>query len=62
MEDYDKMNYIVNNIFSGNLTAATDKNVLEMHKINRILTVDSCPLPQSVSNLPGIKTLFIQGK
>lgn len=47
--------------FLGNLTAATDKNVLERNKINRILTVDSCPLPQQITNIPGIQTMFIQG-
>lgn len=46
---------------SGNLTAATDIVVLEMHHINHILTVDSCPLPRKIAMLPGVKTKFLQG-
>lgn len=47
---------------SGNLTAATDKHLLEKNKISRILTIDSCPLPQKITDIRGINTFFVQGK
>ncbi|XP_054273104.1 dual specificity protein phosphatase MPK-4 [Macrosteles quadrilineatus] len=63
-EDFDagptSLDSIEKGLFLGNLTAATDKNVIEGNKINRILTVDSCPLPQKITDISGIKTLFIQ--
>ncbi|XP_046670154.1 dual specificity protein phosphatase MPK-4-like [Homalodisca vitripennis] len=63
-EDFDagpsSIDLIETGLFLGNVTAATDKNVLESNKINRIITVDSCPLPLKITDLPGIKTLFIQ--
>jgi dual specificity phosphatase 12 len=47
-------------VWPGNLTAAADVNVLELHHINHILTVDSCPLPRKITVLPGVKTEFVQ--
>lgn len=47
--------------FSGNLTAATDVEILESKKINHILTLDSCPLPRKITELNSMKTMFIQG-
>jgi dual specificity phosphatase 12 len=46
---------------AGNLTAATDIVILELHHIDHILTVDSCPLPRKITMLPGVKTEFLQG-
>lgn len=54
------LNEIEPKLWIGNLTAATDLEVLEKHKINHILTVDSCPLPKNIVMGPGIKTKFIQ--
>lgn len=50
------------NFLAGNLTAATDKHLLEKNKISRILTIDSCPLPQKITDIRGINTFFVQGK
>jgi hypothetical protein len=47
---------------TGNLTAATTETVLTSHKINHILTIDSCPLPRNITLIYGMKTKFIQGK
>ncbi|KAL1138813.1 hypothetical protein AAG570_008875 [Ranatra chinensis] len=47
-------------LWLGNLTAATDVELLEQLKLNYILTVDSCPLPRNVSSLPGMNTMFLQ--
>jgi len=49
-------------VVTGNVTAATDVVMLELHHINHILTVDSCPLPRKIIMLPGIKTKFLQGE
>jgi len=35
--------------------------ILELHGVNHILTVDSVPLPRVVSEIPYMKTKFIQG-
>lgn len=63
-EDFDagptNLDCIEPGLFIGNLTAATDVVVLELHHINHILTVDSCPLPRKITMLPGIKTKFLQ--
>ncbi|GFG38883.1 hypothetical protein Cfor_02190 [Coptotermes formosanus] len=63
-EDFDagptNLDCIEPGLFIGNLTAATDVVVLELHRINHILTVDSCPLPRKITMLPGIKTKFLQ--
>ncbi|KAL0275981.1 UNVERIFIED_CONTAM: hypothetical protein PYX00_003670 [Menopon gallinae] len=44
----------------GNLTAATNVDVIESKKINHILTIDSCPLPRKITELNNLKTMFIQ--
>uniref|UniRef100_A0A1B6CCD1 Uncharacterized protein n=1 Tax=Clastoptera arizonana TaxID=38151 RepID=A0A1B6CCD1_9HEMI len=63
-EDFDAGPINLDNIevglWLGNLTAASDLETLEKYKINYILTVDSCPLPQNITTLPGIRNLFIQ--
>ncbi|XP_023720741.1 dual specificity protein phosphatase MPK-4 isoform X1 [Cryptotermes secundus] len=63
-EDFDagpsNLDCIEPGLWLGNLTAATDNDVLELHHINHILTVDSCPLPRKITMLPGVKTKFLQ--
>ncbi|XP_059470264.1 dual specificity protein phosphatase MPK-4 [Neocloeon triangulifer] len=44
----------------GNLTTALDLEMLELHGVNHVLTVDSVPLPRSVTEISYIKTKFIQ--
>lgn len=46
---------------SGNLTAATDKDTLQTRGISHILTVDSCSLPNNITEKPGMVTKFIKG-
>ncbi|XP_071454474.1 dual specificity protein phosphatase MPK-4 [Hetaerina americana] len=63
-EDFDagptNLDLIEPGLLLGNLTAATDVDALASHKITHILTVDSCPLPRKITELPGIVTKFIQ--
>lgn len=52
---------IEENLFLGNLTAATDVEWLKEMKITRILTVDSCPLPRKIQErLPNLVIKYIQ--
>ncbi|CAB3373473.1 Hypothetical predicted protein [Cloeon dipterum] len=44
----------------GNLTTALDLETLDLHGVNNILTVDSVPLPRSITDIQHIKTKFIQ--
>lgn len=48
-------------LFIGNLTAAIDISFLRSNKINYILTVDSCPLPEIILDLRDIHVKYIQG-
>lgn len=45
----------------GNLTAAIDVSFLRSNKINYIITVDSCPLPEIILDLRDIHIKYIQG-
>lgn len=54
---YDK---IEDNLYLGNLTAATDVKWLRKNKISHILTIDSCPLPRQIQELPDITLKYIQ--
>lgn len=47
-------------LYLGNLIAATEPKCLEEHFISHILTVDSKPLPTSVTSLPGMSFLYIK--
>lgn len=46
---------------AGNLTAAIDLSFLRSNRINYILTVDSCPLPEVILDLRDIHIMYIQG-
>lgn len=46
---------------TGNLTAAIDLSFLRRNKINYIITVDSCPLPETILDLRDIHIKYIQG-
>ncbi|XP_046403598.1 dual specificity protein phosphatase MPK-4 [Ischnura elegans] len=63
-EDFDagptNLDLIEPGLWLGNLTAATDVDALVSNKITHILTVDSCPLPRKITELPGMVTKFIQ--
>ncbi|CAG5096991.1 Similar to MKP-4: Dual specificity protein phosphatase MPK-4 (Drosophila melanogaster) [Cotesia congregata] len=63
-EDFDagpsSYDEIEPNLYLGNLTAAKDIKWLKDTKISHILTVDSCPLPRQVEQLPNINLKFIQ--
>lgn len=47
-------------LYLGNLTAATDTNVLTQHGITHILTIDTCPLPRRILELKHLTTKYIQ--
>ncbi|XP_021937206.1 dual specificity protein phosphatase MPK-4-like isoform X2 [Zootermopsis nevadensis] len=63
-EDFDagptNLDCIEPGVWLGNLTAATNVEELQLHHINHILTVDSCPLPRKITMLPGVKVKFLQ--
>ncbi|XP_012270303.1 dual specificity protein phosphatase MPK-4 [Orussus abietinus] len=63
-EDFDagptSCDEIVQGLFLGNLTAATDVEWLKETKITHILTVDSCPLPRKIQVLPDLILKYIQ--
>lgn len=46
----------------GNLSAAIDLSFLRSNRINYIVTVDSCPLPEIILDLRDIHIKYIQGK
>lgn len=55
------MTYIILYLLTGNLTAAIDVSFLRYNKINYILTVDSCPLPEIILDVRDIHKKYIQG-
>ncbi|XP_034234466.1 dual specificity protein phosphatase MPK-4-like [Thrips palmi] len=63
-EDFDagptNLDEIEPGLWLGNLTAATDKETLQAHGISHILTVDSCSLPNNITEQPGMVTKFIK--
>lgn len=54
------INYV--NLCIGNLSAAIDLSFLRSNRINYIVTVDSCPLPEIILDLRDIHIKYIQGK
>lgn len=46
---------------SGSFTAATDIETLKQRNITHILTLDICPLPVHITELPFLTTKFIHG-
>ncbi|CAH2002478.1 unnamed protein product [Acanthoscelides obtectus] len=51
---------IEENLYLGGLAAAKNIDVLNKFKINHIITIDTCPLPRTITNLKDIKTMYIQ--
>ena len=49
-------------LWLGNVTAAADLPTLEKLAIRSILTIDSCPLPAHVTENPGLRVKYIQGR
>lgn len=47
--------------FAGSFTAATDINTIKQRSITYILTLDICPLPVRVTELPFLKTKYVHG-
>lgn len=45
----------------GSFTAATDVETLKQRNITHILTLDICPLPVHITELPFLTTKFIHG-
>ncbi|OXA62139.1 Dual specificity protein phosphatase 12 [Folsomia candida] len=45
---------------SGNLAAACDIHLLKKYRISHILTIDSCPLPSKIQDLPQVTTKFLK--
>lgn len=41
------------------MTAAVDVETLQLLGITHILTLDSCPLPRKITDMPNLKTKFI---
>lgn len=54
---YDK---IEDNLYLSNLTSATDVKWLKKNNITHILTVDSCPLPRKIQEIPELSLKYIQ--
>lgn len=46
-------------IVLGNVSAAVDVDTLHQCKITHILTLDTCPLPRKIIEMPNIKVKFI---
>lgn len=49
-------------LWLGNVTAAADLPTLEKLAIRSVLTIDSCPLPAHVTENPGLRVKYIQGR
>lgn len=47
---------------TGSFTAAADIETIKSRSITHILTLDICPLPVRITELPFLKTKFIHGK
>ncbi|XP_050536924.1 dual specificity protein phosphatase MPK-4-like isoform X2 [Daktulosphaira vitifoliae] len=50
----------MSSVWNRNLSAAMDLSFLKSNNINFIVTVDSCPLPESITNMRDIHIKFIQ--
>lgn len=51
-----------NFLLLGSFTAAADIDTIKSLSITHILTLDICPLPVRITELPFLKTKFIHGK
>ncbi|GLV41145.1 MAPK Phosphatase 4 [Carabus blaptoides fortunei] len=62
-DDFDggpvSLDCIESKIYLGNVTAAVDVETLQLLGITHILTLDSCPLPRKITDMPNLKTKFI---
>ncbi|CAL8080718.1 unnamed protein product [Orchesella dallaii] len=47
-------------LYLGNKDTACDIQWLKHHSITHILTIDSCPLPTKITDLPFVKTKYLQ--
>ncbi|XP_065200408.1 dual specificity protein phosphatase MPK-4-like [Planococcus citri] len=63
-DDFDagpsSMDLIEAGLWLGNLTAALNIPILTKYKITSILTVDTCPLPRTITCSPSIDIKFVQ--
>lgn len=49
-------------LLEGSFTAATDLETLKQRNITHILTLDICPLPTHITEIPYLTTKYIHGK
>lgn len=63
MFSYFYVNILINVIIIvGNLTAATSLEILRLNAITHVLTLDSVPLPQHVTEATFLTTKYVQSK
>ncbi|KAG0693507.1 Dual specificity protein phosphatase MPK-4 [Chionoecetes opilio] len=60
LPDVVNLDQIEEGLYLGNLTAATDIKTLSRRGVSHILTVDSKPLPSSITSLAGMSFMYIQ--
>lgn len=48
--------------FSGGFTAAVDVATLKQRNITHVLTLDICPLPVHITELPFLRTKYVHGR
>ncbi|XP_045137541.1 dual specificity protein phosphatase MPK-4-like isoform X2 [Portunus trituberculatus] len=60
LPDSANLDMIEEGLFLGNITAAIDTKVLRSLRVSHILTVESRPLPTSITSLPGMSFMFIK--
>lgn len=60
LPDIANLDMIEEGLYLGNLTAATDVTILSNLRVSHILTVDSKPLPASITSLPGMAFMYIE--
>lgn len=49
-------------VSTGSFTAASDVDTLKQRNVTHILTLDICPLPVHITELPFLKTKYIHGR
>lgn len=49
-------------ISTGSFSAASDIETLKQRHVTHILTLDICPLPVHITELPFLKTKYIHGR
>ncbi|KAK8382258.1 hypothetical protein O3P69_015291 [Scylla paramamosain] len=60
LPDTANLDMIEEGLYLGNLTAAIDTKLLGSLRVSHILTVESNPLPTSITSLPGMSFMYIK--